>query len=209
MPEMDGLQAAAEIRASEQGTGRHIPIIAMTAYALKGDRERCLGAGMDGYEAKPVRIGELLAAIGAVLPASRRSGSAPATPSPPTPLPQGARGTLAAEDGDWSEALVNVGGDRKLLVELARIFLGASREWLENVHTAVSTSNPVRLEQASHLLKGALSQFGARAAYEAAQQLEMMGKKSDLAGVPAVLATLIHEVERLQPALEALTRETC
>jgi two-component system sensor histidine kinase/response regulator len=63
MPEMDGLETTAALREREKGTGRHLPIIAMTAYALKGDRERCLEAGMDGYIAKPVRIAELLKTI--------------------------------------------------------------------------------------------------------------------------------------------------
>jgi CheY-like chemotaxis protein len=67
MPEMDGLQATELVRAQERQTGRHTPIIAMTAHALKGDRERCLEAGMDGYVAKPIRLNELLAAMGNVL----------------------------------------------------------------------------------------------------------------------------------------------
>jgi CheY-like chemotaxis protein len=67
MPEMDGLQATELVRAQERQTGRHTPIIAMTAHALKGDRERCLEAGMDGYVAKPIRLNELFEAMGTVL----------------------------------------------------------------------------------------------------------------------------------------------
>ena len=67
MPELDGLEAVAQIRAWEQRTGTHLPIIAMTAHALKGDRERCLEAGMDNYVAKPIRAEELFETIDAVL----------------------------------------------------------------------------------------------------------------------------------------------
>jgi CheY-like chemotaxis protein len=68
MPHLDGLEATAAIRAQEQGTGRHLPIVAMTAHAMKGDRERCLDAGMDDYIAKPIQPAELMAAISRVVP---------------------------------------------------------------------------------------------------------------------------------------------
>ena len=71
MPEMDGFEATAAIRKKEESTGKHLPIIAMTAHAMKGDRERCLAAGMDGYIAKPINIKELIAVIHAVLENSR------------------------------------------------------------------------------------------------------------------------------------------
>ena len=67
MPEMDGFEAAAAIRAREMSTGAHIPILAMTAHAMKGDRDKCLAAGMDGYVAKPVQAAQLFAAIDAVM----------------------------------------------------------------------------------------------------------------------------------------------
>ena len=91
MPDMDGLQATAEIRRREKTAGGHMPIIALTAYAMKGDRERCLEAGMDGYVAKPIRAAELLQAIAQVAPAGaaaaagRRAGAAGAPQRRPRP----------------------------------------------------------------------------------------------------------------------------
>jgi CheY-like chemotaxis protein len=71
MPEMDGLQTTAAIRAAEEGTDRHLPILAVTAHAMSGDREDCLGAGMDGYLAKPIQSAQLLQALADVLSAAR------------------------------------------------------------------------------------------------------------------------------------------
>jgi CheY-like chemotaxis protein len=67
MPEMTGLEAAQAIRRAERGSGRHVPILAMTAHAMKGDRERCLASGMDGYVSKPIRSQELLDALQRVI----------------------------------------------------------------------------------------------------------------------------------------------
>jgi CheY-like chemotaxis protein len=75
MPEMDGFEATAAIRAKEESTGRHIPIIAMTAHTLKGDQERCLSAGMDGYVSKPIRTNELFVMIESVVGKHSENGS--------------------------------------------------------------------------------------------------------------------------------------
>src|SRR5215472_15053897 len=74
MPEMDGLEATSAIRAAESGTGKHVPIVAMTAHAMKGDREKCLGAGMDGYISKPIHAKELFETIANLAPPTARAG---------------------------------------------------------------------------------------------------------------------------------------
>jgi CheY-like chemotaxis protein len=86
MPEMDGLQATRAIRERERITGAHLPIVAMTAYAIQGDQERCLAAGMDGYISKPINFKELFEVVHTVLGSvSGASGSGTFSDPPPPP----------------------------------------------------------------------------------------------------------------------------
>jgi CheY-like chemotaxis protein/HPt (histidine-containing phosphotransfer) domain-containing protein len=196
MPVMDGLEATRAIRDRESGTGRHIPVIAMTAYAMKGDREQCLAAGMDGYVAKPIRITELLEAIAAVVP---QDGS-PTAPKPATPPPAGA-------GRDWSEALAEAGGDRQLLAEIAGLFLAECPQWLASLRAALDEKTPAGVQQTAHALQGGLSALALREAFEAAYRLEAMGRQGDLSGAESDWAELVHEIEQVRPALEGLAAE--
>ena len=194
MPEMDGLEATAAIRQKEKTTGRHLPIIAMTAHALKGDRERCLAAGMDDYLAKPIQAKELLAAVeGAVLPAVETRESVPAEPRPEEIL-------------DRVTALARVDGDAKLLGELARLFLADTARLLSAVRQAVTRGDAKALEYAAHALKSSVGNFAAHAAFEAASRLEMSGRQGDLAEAQEAYAALQQEIERLKPVLEGFAK---
>jgi CheY-like chemotaxis protein len=193
MPEMDGLEAAAAIRQRERQTGAHVPILALTAHAMKGDREECLAAGMDGYIAKPIQPNELTAAIEGLLVDGEDAAAEPERP--------------AAEVLDREEALQRVGGDAELLGELAELFLGSCDEQLAQLREAAARGDLEALRRGSHGLKGAVATLGAHPAAEAALRVETLSREGNLAGAEAALRALSDAVDRLRPALARLVEE--
>ena len=183
MPEMDGFQATAAIRAAEKGTGRHLPIVALTARALKGDREACLAAGMDDYLSKPIRTEELLSIL------ERLGGEA--GPAPPA-------STSVEPAFDSENLLTRVGGDRKLLAEIVDIFRVESPRMLADLRRCLETGDARGVMEAAHALKGCVGNFGGRAAADAASALERMGREGALSGGGARLLELEREVDRLR-----------
>jgi CheY-like chemotaxis protein/HPt (histidine-containing phosphotransfer) domain-containing protein len=193
MPEVDGFEATAAIRERERGTGRHLPIIALTAHAMKGDRERCLEAGMDGYLAKPIQVRELVQALrelAAGLPAF-----APAPPGEAT-----APGTTF----DEAAALAQMGGSEKLLRELAGLFREEGPRLRDEARAAIDQGDAVRLRRAAHTLKGCALNFAAAAVVEEAQRMEALGAKNDLSAAAAAYPALAEEIHRLEQALANL-----
>jgi PAS domain S-box-containing protein len=192
MPDMGGFEATQELRAREWRTGQHLPVIAMTAHAMKGDRERCLEAGMDDYVSKPVRAQELFEAIARVLP--DEEVTAPPHPAPEVPL-------------DRADLLDRVGGDLALLREIVGVFLDTFPGMLAELQQAFQRRDPAALHRVAHTLKGMVGNFGARAAVEAALRLEGMGRTQDLDQVGPALAELEQALDRLRPALARLLEE--
>jgi two-component system sensor histidine kinase/response regulator len=186
MPEMDGFEATARIRAREKGTGDHQPIIAMTAHAMKGDRERCLEAGMDGYVTKPFRRTDLFEALAAV---SRQAQSLPEEQTQPF---------------DLDTALRIVEGNRELLIELVQLFMEESPKQLADLDQAIARGDVAAIALRAHALKGPLSSLGAPAAADAAWRLEQMGRSGQLEGLVAARGDLERELSRLERALTAL-----
>jgi CheY-like chemotaxis protein len=184
MPEMDGLAATRAIREMEQRTGAHLPIFAMTAHAMKGDRERCLQAGMDGYLSKPVRFSDIESTL-ASLAVNPQASSGTATPP-----------------WDKARALQRVEGDQDLLVDLCRIFLEESPKLLANLHTAIAANDPDGLQKSAHSLKGESSYLHAATLSETARQLEVMGREKNLSQAGGVLRVLEHELTRLRAAVQ-------
>jgi two-component system sensor histidine kinase/response regulator len=189
MPEMDGLAATAAIRESEKTSGARLPIFAMTAHAMKGDRERCLEAGMDGYITKPVRFSDIEETLSGL-------ARAPVTAAKPQP----------AEATFWnkSEALGRIGGDEELLQELCQIFLEESPKLLQKLRQAVASGDSDGVMRAAHSLKGESSYLGAGGTSQAARQLEEIGRSKDLSRAPDIVAVLEREVAGLHAHLKEL-----
>ncbi len=196
MPEMDGMEATAEIRRRERQKDGRVPIIAMTAHAMKGDRERCLEVGMDGYVSKPIQTHELFSAIAAVI---HKAANAPASARP-----------TASENGgilDEAEALTRVGGDHDLLKSLTEVFFDSYPAQLTQMREAITGGDAPQVYRLAHTLVGAVGIFGARPTLEAAARLEAMGREGMLVGAEEAWKRLNAELGRLKPALTALTTE--
>jgi CheY-like chemotaxis protein/HPt (histidine-containing phosphotransfer) domain-containing protein len=198
MPEMDGFEATAAIREREKSSGTHHTIIAMTAHAMKGDRERCLEAGMDGYVSKPLQPDALYAAI-------ERQAAAPAAPPAPV-APPGENVAAPVEPVALDEAVLReqFGDDAGLLNEIAGIFVANCSTWQAELRSATEAQDATRLQLGAHTVKGAVGYFGDQEAYNAAYQLELMGKGRDLRGAAAACDVLDRALERLQSALRAI-----
>jgi two-component system sensor histidine kinase/response regulator len=188
MPEVGGFEATARLRAREKVTGGHLPVLALTAHAMKGDQERCRAAGMDGYVAKPVRPAELWQAIESVVPAAGEPGSA----------------TGAAPAANREAVLARTGGDVDLLRELVALYRADYPRLLEEIRLAVHSGDTARLRRAAHTLKGVAGTFGAEWVCAEAQRLEVMGRVGTLAGAAEACAALEAALRQFEPVLAEL-----
>jgi len=189
MPEMDGLEATTEIRKREWKSGKHIPIIAMTAHAMRGDKERYLAGGMDGYISKPIRRKGLFAEIERCLAATERS------------VTMSENGTRPGELIDRASLLERVEGDHELLAEMINLFVDDAPNLLASMREALQKGDLLLLERSAHSLKGAASNLSAQPAAAAAQQLERDAKRANAESAKASLLAVEKEVDRLLPAL--------
>lgn len=185
MPEMNGFEATQMIRDREAGSSVRTPIIAMTAYAMKGDSERCLAAGMDAYLSKPIKTDDLFREMGNLIANS------------------GAR--LVASVADYSNEPENIvdlsalvaraDGDPALAGELIEIFLEDYPQLLDRIRQAIDKNDSVALERAAHTMKGAISYFSNGAAAHAALRLQQMGDAGDFREARTSFADLEASVE--------------
>jgi HPt (histidine-containing phosphotransfer) domain-containing protein len=192
MPEIDGLKATKSIRLRELHSNSRLPIIAMTAHAMKGDKERCLEAGMDGYISKPISGKELAAAIANVIPWASNDGANP-----------GAGVSLETPDTDWDirSALERLGGDEKLLYEVLDIFIDQAPKDVATIRNALVRDDFETIERTAHTLKGNLGYLGISKVLEEAGQLEILGHKNEMEQARFIFASFESDIAVLLAAM--------
>jgi CheY-like chemotaxis protein len=201
MPVMDGYEAATAIREWERFSGRHTPILALTARALKGDRERCIAAGMDGYVTKPIRPQTLLDAVGEFPPGDQTTVEPAGEAVSGAPAPRQAATTACF---DLAAALDLVDGDIELLREMTVVFIEEVPRLMSGIEDALASEDVRSLERAAHALKGTVGSFAANRAYEVARRVEEAAREGRDEEARNSVAALREEMERLIPALTNL-----
>jgi len=190
MPEVSGLEATTAIREHERGTGRRIPIVALTASAMAGDREECLAAGMDAYVSKPLRPEELFSTIDALC------GCGPASTSAAAPA--------ASRAVNLDTLLAGFDGNGRLVQEVVDVFMEDAPAMISRLRDAAAGRDSVKLASAAHALKGAAGLFAEGRAYESARRLERLAKAGDLSAAGQALADVEADVSQLIAELRDL-----
>jgi two-component system, sensor histidine kinase and response regulator len=193
MPVMGGLEATAAIRARERGTGGHIRIVAMTAHAMTGDRERCLAAGMDGYLSKPISPQMLFAVI-------EQQGEAVGT----RPARVNVGTAVGRTTFDRDALRDRLCGDEELMTDVIRLFLQDCPGRLAAIKDAVARKHPEDLRTSAHGLKGSAANLSATGLFEAARVLERMGAESRMAGAEGAWRQLSMEAAHVIGVLRAM-----
>jgi signal transduction histidine kinase/DNA-binding response OmpR family regulator/HPt (histidine-containing phosphotransfer) domain-containing protein len=212
MPLVDGFEATRLIREREQARGNvelgmtsgHIPIVALTANAMSGDRERCLAAGMDDYLMKPVRKEDLKGVLDRWIPVAIHSQIAQARGAEPRAYGTGDASLMAIFD--MATVLRNIGGSMELLEELVELFLQRYQAMLEDIRAAVAGGDQEAVEQAAHALKGTAGNLCASEVVSSAGQLEALGRLGTLVEGPMIYTQLEAAVLRLVRILDAQRR---
>jgi CheY-like chemotaxis protein len=199
MPEMDGYEATAEIRRREEKRDRRTPIIAMTANAMQGDREKALEAGMDDYVPKPVKREELEAVLKRWIP---EEGAGAAVSEGGDELAVATEGTEVSLDRDIIEGLRELGGS-EMLSELGQMFFDDARSSLATLRKAFEEGDASTVERVAHTLKGSSGNMGAPRMASLCAKLQHAGASEELSSSSELLERLEVEFERVRSALEA------
>jgi len=189
MPEMDGLEATLIIRKRER-KNQHLPIIAMTAHVMQGDRERCLEAGMDGYISKPIQPQQLFEVIDRFTQGVSQNHQ------------QVQEVRSESKVFDLHGLLARVDDDSELVYELVQLFLEDCPQRIKMIQSALENQDVEQLAQAAHTLKGSAGNLCAHNLAEAARHLEMLARNNDLQTAPVPFVKLQQEMSRLQMVLK-------
>ena len=203
MPEMDGLEVTSQIRAIERATGRHVPIIAITAHATGHDQNLCLEAGMDAYLSKPIRR-EKLAELIDGLPVQPREEAPPTSEEKPAGDAPSSQSETTDPPFDKVTLLEYVGGDEDLVREIAALFRQNYPVLLSKIQKAIDDSDLEELALAAHSLKGSVGNFRAKAAFDLASKLNVAARQADFEAARELSGILTLELARLTTALECL-----
>jgi two-component system sensor histidine kinase/response regulator len=205
MPEMDGFEATRHIRALElkgkESKIERIPIVAMTAHAMTGDREKCIAAGMDDYVSKPVKPEALYSVIDKV---ARKSQS---EKEQKRIQPSQGTKTFSPKTFDLSGAMETVLGNEDLFQEIAGMFIESCPNHLARIKEGIEENDAGILEREAHSLKGAVGNFSAKEVYEAAYRLEKLGKEGNMATAEEELSTLERALNELVSEMKIVLQE--
>ena len=205
MPEMDGYEATAEIR-RRHANDRHVPIVAMTAKAIQGDRARCLEAGMDDYISKPVRLEDLEAALARWVPGNGNvieSGPASAPPAaPPEAITPALDPAVTARLRELAAAT-----DPSVMGEIHEAFLSSAVDYLAAIREGAATNDAEGLRKAAHAFKGGGANIGAQHLAELCRQLEALGEAGRVGDAVKCLEQLEQEFARVKAEIDNQTRE--
>jgi two-component system, sensor histidine kinase and response regulator len=196
MPVMDGYQAIAAIRVLEEQTGRRTPIVAMTAYALKGDRDKCIESGADDYLSKPARPAEVVALLDRLLPHEAPQPVQVAPPEPAAAAPE------QSEIFDRDAFLERLGGAEEMLGRFLALFDTHASNYIRLLKEAVAGADPEQVRVQAHTLKGAAANIAALAVQRIAGALEEMGREGRLEGAEE----MVGELESAYAAFTEATR---
>ncbi len=209
MPEMDGLQATRAIRALEETRGGHIPIVAMTAHAMAGDREQCLNSGMDGYVTKPLRMHDLRSAIAGFFSHEQSStgntiGELAAASEGESDEGKSLQSEVAVRKLNWENALSTCGDDRALMLDVMETFLEEVPSLVARLELALHAKDSQQIKRLAHTIVGAMRPFGESTELQLAGELEHLAKSEDFDGMRSVFTQLELDLKHVMAEVRSV-----
>ncbi|MGD0463953.1 MAG: response regulator [Tepidisphaeraceae bacterium] len=209
MPTMDGLEATRRIRRheSESKQDAHLPIIALTASAIKGDRELCLAAGMDGYVTKPIEVAEVIATIQSLAPMGRPQSAATAPGPAQTQDSAWRRGIEETLAVDFNALRRRCLGNRKLAAKALETFAATIGSYVQDLVRNLQKGDAKSAATLAHKIKGAAGNVSAQQVLRIASELEDLSKKDALSQTERAIAELHAEIERVRQFVATSLKE--